>query len=291
MERALKATGLAVGLLGLLLLVAMGARGGHPGTSGHVVTRPVPNSVQDSFITLLGVFYVLAIVAIVVGLLRYKDRWHDPQSSWLKNFVLVLILMGIATAIGYYAITRGHLRQQAAKAQRAQARSGSTPNTIHHLPASPPGRQAHVEWPIVAGIGGLVLLGGVWLYVRSRRRFAPLADEHGLEAEIVSTIETTIDDLRREGDARRAVIAAYASMERTLARHGLARRRSEAPLEYLATILRGLRVRETAVRTLTNLFEYAKFSRHEISPAMKEEAIDALLAIRDDLQRDEARAA
>ncbi len=290
MERGLKATGLAVGLLGLLLLVAMGAREGHPGTSGHVATRPVPNTVQDSFITLLAVVYVLFIVAILVGVFRYRDRWHDPQSSWLKNFVIVLVLMGIATGIGYFAITHSHLRQQAAKVRRAQAGSGNTQNKIHHLPATP-ARQAHVEWPLVAGIGGLVLLAGVWLYVRSRRRLVPLLEEHGLEADLVSAIETTIDDVRREPNPRRAVIAAYALMERTLAKHGLARRRSEAPQEYLANILRGLRVRESAVRSLTQLFEYAKFSRHEISPAMKEEAIEALLAIRDDLQRDEARAA
>jgi hypothetical protein len=108
---------------------------------------------------------------------------------------------------------------------------------------------------------------------------------------MVTAIETTIDDLRSEKDARRAVIAAYAAMERTLARHGLARHRSEAPLEYLANILRGLHVRESAVVSLTRLFEFAKFSGHEVEGVMKEEAIDALVAIRDDLQREEARAA
>jgi hypothetical protein len=129
------------------------------------------------------------------------------------------------------------------------------------------------------------------MYVRSRRRLAPLWEERGLEADMVSAIETTIDDLRNERDARRAVIGAYALMERTLARHGLARDRSEAPLEYLAKILRGLHVRETAVVSLTRLFEYAKFSGHEVGPVMKEDAIEALIAIRDDLQREEARAA
>jgi len=39
------------------------------------------------------------------------------------------------------------------------------------------------------------------------------------------------------------------------------------------------------------LFEYAKFSGHEIDDAMKEEAIEALVAIRDDLQREETIAA
>lgn len=290
MERTLKAAALAAGLVGLLVLVAMAARGTHPGTSGHVATRPVPNSVQDSFITLLAVVYVVFIVAIIVAVFRYKDRWHDPGSSWLKNFVFVLMLMAIVTAFGYYAIQHGHLREQAAKVQRAQVRSGNNHNRISHLPATP-ARQAHFEWPLVLGIGGLVLLGGVWMYVRSRRRLAPLLADHSLEADMVSAIETTIDDLRSEQDARRAVIAAYALMERTLARHGLARHRAEAPLEYLASILRGLRVRESAVVSLTRLFEYAKFSGHEIDDAMKEEAIDALIAIRDDLQREETIAA
>ena len=289
-ERTAKAAGLALGLLGLFVLVAMAARGGHPGTSGHVATRPVPNTVQDSFITLLALAYVVVIVAIVVAFFRHKDRWHDPGSHWLANFVAVCALMAIATAIGYYAMRHGHLREHAAKAQHAQGRPRAGQQRIRHLPATP-ARSAHFEWPLVLGIGGFALLGGIWMYVRSRRRLAPLLEDHDLHADMVSAIETTIDDLRSERDPRRAVIAAYAVMERTLAAHGLARDRSEAPLEYLANILRGLRVRESAVRTLTNLFEYAKFSRHEIDLAMKEEAIDALIAIREDLQRDEAVAA
>ena len=94
-----------------------------------------------------------------------------------------------------------------------------------------------------------------------------------------------------ERDARRAVIAAYAQMERTLAAHGFRRNAAEAPFEYLGRILRGLDVRDSGVRTLTDLFEYAKFSPHEIDAAMKEDAIGALLAIRDDLQRQEELAA
>jgi Domain of unknown function (DUF4129) len=290
MDRALKAAGLAAGLVALLVLVAMAARGEHPGTNGEVATHPVPNSLQDGFITLLAVAYIAAIAAIIVGLFRYKDRWHDPGSRWLSNFVLVCILMAIATGVGYYAITHSHLRERAQKAQRSQAGSRDNQNRVRHVPATP-ARQAHFEWPLVLGIGGFVLLAGVWMYVRRRRMLAPLFEDQSLEADIVTAIETTIDDLRSERDARRAVIAAYALMERTLAAHGLARRRSEAPLEFLATILRGLRVRESAVETLTRLFEYAKFSRHDIDDAMKEEAIDALLAIREDLQRDEAVAA
>jgi hypothetical protein len=275
----------------LLAIVAMAARGTHPGTNGHVTSHPVPNTVQDYFVTLLALVYVVAIVAIVIGFFKYKDRWSDPNSHWLKNFVIELILIAIAGWFAYWLMTHTNLREQAKKVQQAQARQGNgQQQRPRHLPATP-ARAAHFEWPLVAGIGGLVLIGGVWMYVRSRRRLPPLFEERGLEADMVTAIESTIDDLRSEKDARRAVIASYAVMERTLARHGLARHRSEAPLEYLASILRGLHVRESAVVSLTRLFEFAKFSGHEVDAAMKEEAIEALIAIRDDLQRAEARAA
>jgi type II secretory pathway component PulJ len=154
-----------------------------------------------------------------------------------------------------------------------------------------PARTAHFEWPLALAIGGLLLLGGALVYVRGRRPPGALADDETLEAELSATVETTIDDLRRERDPRRAVIAAYAQMERALARHGLRRSPAEAPLEYLARILRGLEVRESAVQMLTGLFELAKFSPHEIDAAMKDDAIAALVAMRDDLERAEELAA
>ena len=69
-------------------------------------------------------------------------------------------------------------------------------------------------------------------------------------------------------------------------RHGLRRMPSETPVEYLRRILLGLTARVDAVQRLTELFEEAKFSRHEIDAPMKHEAIDALRAIRADLQED-----
>ena len=282
MERTLKAGGLAVGIVGLLVVVAMAARGRHPETSGRVSARPVPNTLQDGFMTLLAIAYILVIAAIVVAVIRYRGRWEDPESSWLKNFALVVLLMAIATVIGYFAITHSNLRERAQKAQGGGGQQGQT-RPRSHAPAPVPARQAHFQWPLALGIGGLLLLGGVWVYIRRRRELPPPVDA-SLEEDIVEAIETSIDDLRRERDARKAVIAAYAQMERTLTRHGLGRRRAEAPLEYLGRILRALHVREDAVQTLTDLFEYAKFSPHAVDAAMKEQAIDALRAVRDDPQ-------
>jgi hypothetical protein len=73
-------------------------------------------------------------------------------------------------------------------------------------------------------------------------------------------------------------------MEKILAAHDLPRKPSEAPLEYLRRVLVDLRVTEDSVTKLTALFERAKFSEHEIDASAKEEAIDALVALRDDLR-------
>lgn len=267
----------------------MAARNGHPSTGGRVSSRPVPNTVQDSFVTLLAIAYVIVLAAIVIGFFRYRHRWKEKRSNWLSNFLLVTLLMLVATAIGYYGMTHSNLRHRITQAQTQQAeaqRKGGARLRPRPLPA----REAQFQWPVALGVAGLLLLGGVLIYVRRRGITAPLAAE-SLEAELAATVETTIEDLRNERDARRAVIAAYAQMERTLAAHGLRRNASEAPFEYLGRVLRGFDVRDSAVRTLTALFEYAKFSPHEIDAAMKEEAIVALLAIRDDLQRQEELAA
>jgi Domain of unknown function (DUF4129) len=286
MSRSARTGIFGLGIVGLLVLVAMASRGTHPTIGGQVSTRTVPNSVQDSFITLLATAYALVIAGIVVGIFRYNRRWHDPKSRWLANFALLIALMLIATVAGFYG-TR-HVRLHTGGLPGLQRQSGdrrSTPARPRALGRPIPARTADFQWPLALGVVGLLVLGGLWIYVRRGRELRP-GGEETLEAEMIATVETTIDDLRNEADPRRAVIAAYAQMERTLASHGLRRQASEAPLEYLARVLGRLNVRDSAVRTLTGLFEYARFSPHEIDAAMREDAIGALLAIRDDLQRE-----
>ena len=290
MIRSVRAAAFGLGLLGLLVLVALAARGGHPTASGHVSTRPVPNSVQDSFITLLTIAYVVGIAAILITVFRRRRLFHEPESRWLANFASVCLLMLIATAIGYYAITHHNLghKGKTTQSQRQQG-AGGMQGRGHLQPLH--ARPAHFEWPVLAGVAGLVLLGGVYVYVRNRRRPAAGGGETTLEADMAAAVTATIDDLRNERDPRRAVIGAYSQMEQVLASHGMRRAAAEAPLEYLARILRVLHVRESAVQSLTALFEYAKFSPHEIDAAMKAEAIAALVVVRDDLQAEQELAA
>lgn len=287
MRRELKATALGLGIVGLLLIVALAARGGHPSGNGRVTQRTVPHAVEDSLVTLIAILYVVLIVAAVIAAFRFRGAWREPNSHWLRNFCIALALMGLII-FGYWAIAR--------RPPAEQPKGLRIGHELRPVDVPPRGRvpirHAKFSWPIAFGFAGLVLVGGTLVFLLVRRP-QPLPLERGgtVEEDLAQAVETTIEDLRRERDARRAVIAAYANMERILASHRFARRRAETPFEYLARILSGLDVRESAVRSLTQLFEYAKFSAHEIDSAMKEEAIAALEDVRDDLRRKETLAA
>jgi hypothetical protein len=276
----LRASGLALLILGFLVLVTLAASGGRPTLHGHLAARPVPNTLQDSWVTLVTITYAVVIVGVLLTVFRRRRGWQDPGSHWLRNYCIILVFMALFTGIGYFVITHGHFRErlQNQQAQQGQART-RRPVPLKALPA----RHAHFQWPLALGLGALVLLGGVWVVRRERGR-EPAAPEASVEEELARAIGSTIDDLRREPDARRAVIAAYANMERILASHGLSRGRAEVPFEYLARVLRVLQVNESSIRSLTELFEYAKFSPHEIDETMKEQAIESLVAVKEDLE-------
>jgi hypothetical protein len=129
---------------------------------------------------------------------------------------------------------------------------------------------------VVVGIAGSMML---LIYRRRREEEEPDA----MRVTVAEVLSETLDDLVREPDPRRAVIGAYAKMERTLAARGLPREESEAPDEYLGRILAVVGASGHSVRRLTRLFERARFSEHEIDGRMKDDAIDSLSGLRAEL--------
>ena len=251
----------------------------------------MPTSLQDSLVTLIAIAYVLTILGLIYGLVRFRGDWVPRRSHWLRNFLLTLALMAIIVPVGYRALVDSPIREIAKKAQKQRQQQGNPSGRAPDKRPKPiPARTAEFNWALALALGGLVIIGGA-LFLLRRRPLPPAAQGLSVAEELSLVAAASIEDLRRERDARKAVIAAYANMEHVLAAHGLPRGRAEAPFEYLARILRELEVRENAVRELTELFEYAKFSRHEIDTAMKEKAIAAFAALRDDLQTDRAVAA
>ena len=123
-----------------------------------------------------------------------------------------------------------------------------------------------------------IIVVGTWLNIRDRP--AGSGTGNPLSAVLAGAVDVTLEALAREPDPRRAVIAAYAAMERALAGAGVGRVRSEAPLEYLRRVLAEASVAPDDVRTITDLFQLAKFSRHPVDEPMRRRAIAALQQVR-----------
>jgi hypothetical protein len=267
----------AAGLLVLLVLTAVGSRQeGWRGDGGTL--RDVPHTVIDLAYTLV----VLVVIAVgMLLLLRVRRSWPKFQPRPAGSWVTVVFLITFAVIVAYVLATTevGHrLSELLGNASRA-GQQGNDPAGVEDPGGA--GRDPQFQWWLAL----LVAAGAIGGYVWYRRRRRPRSKEsRELAEELELVLTETLDDLESEPDPRRAVIRAYARMETVLAAHGLPRNPSEAPLEYLARVLRELHVRAAAAHALTELFERAKFSQHEIDLAMKEEAIAALATVRDDLK-------
>jgi uncharacterized protein with PIN domain len=136
---------------------------------------------------------------------------------------------------------------------------------------------------LVAG-GALLaalLVGLLALLARRRAEVAAVEEEQ----VVIEAVEESLEDLRRERDVRRAIIACYARMERALEHAGSARRPAEAPFEYLVRVLERITANGPAARALTELFERAKFSVEPVGDREKQQAIDALELLRVEVSR------
>ncbi len=288
MSRTAKAGSLALGLIGLLIVVALAARGGHPSGNGQFVSRAVPATLQDSLVTLLAIAYVVAIVAVIVVFFKRRPLQAPRESHWLRNYLGVLAFMLVATLFGSWAIRHGVFRHTDQKPVPVQGK----PRPENGLTELPPGatRPAHFQWPLALGLSVLSSSAACSCTFGSAarlRRVEPNGSRPSLHGP----------SRRRSKISGASATLAVPSSPHTPTwnafspTHGLARTPAEAPLEYLARVLRTLHVRESAVQSLTGLFEYAKFSEHDIDTTMKDDAIAALIAVRDDLQVEERAAA
>ncbi len=272
-------------LVVLLLLIAYTSRSGF----GHgSQAQPTPGYVDWA----VSVFLVLFVLMIPVAVYAYTVQMREFRaqrerrsysSRVLRGLAVIFALMLVGFVIAYL---RKHGLQLVSLRNLVGGAQGAGRNAHGTLKATP--YNPSFQWPVLWVTLALFAIGGV-IWWRWRGAAQPVAEwsspDDSIADDVAASITDALDDLEAEPDARRAVIAAYARMERVLARHGLRRQASETPVEYLRRILLGLTARTDAVTRLTGLFEQAKFSRHAIDAAMKQDAIDSLRAIRDDLQR------
>jgi hypothetical protein len=279
---ALRALAPGVLVLALVGFVAIASRGSRPAGAGE--TRRPADALLDIFFSFALVALIPAAAMLVWGLMQRREIAERVASGRFRRTGLVTFL-AVAAAIGVFGYWR--LRDPrlptSEQLEDVIVPRGGPPTSIGDGDP-PPAYEAEFAWIPVIVVVVLAALGLAAAHVSARRRRRRSADEDAVAHALVEVLEGTLDDLRAEVDPRKAVIAAYARLERTLALHGFARTAAETPEEYLARILPRLAIDRRSIRRLTDLFTRAKFSQHDVDAGMKEEAIEALAQVRDELR-------
>ncbi len=285
--RLTRALLLAAATAALVALIAVSAGGYRLGGSSSAHASPYA---VDAILSILVALYIIAAIIVIVamfwsGLEVRRKQKQKPRSQRIWRTIVLLLVGAVLVVVAAHRYNlRAHPRPPAeTPAAGATTKSGRGKKSGTHKE-----RQAHIRLvPLVAVLGaGGIAVGAFLLAERRRRRRLP--KDWRIAEALSDVLDETLDDLRAETDPRRAVIAAYARMERALAAHGIPRRRFEAPHEYLGRVLSELTGGALAARRLTALFERARFSPHEIDARMKSEAVDAIESLQADLAAVEA---
>jgi hypothetical protein len=263
-----------------LVLVALAARsyqpfGGEPGDE-----RAGSTIFLDSTFTIVLVLAAVYVAIVLWVLLRRPRRPQRRGSSTYSALLTFLLIFGFAL-IGGRALLQ--YDRQPGNEEGSDSAFPTQVQPGQPVPEKEPDRAPRVVWPLAVGFGALIAAAIVVAVLADRRRRRTDVLTPDQLRELGEALDEAIDDLRRDPDPRRAVIAAYARMEQALTVYGLPRRSSEAPYEYLSRVARELEA-EQPVAALTELFEVAKFSEHSVDEPMRGRAIDALTAVRQEVR-------
>jgi len=275
-------------LTALLVLVAVGSRAHRPAGGSGAPPADAAGLLGNYFLLALAILLPFgALLVLWAFAYRPEERRSEDRTGWKRTLVAIAVMVGLLV-LAFSIAGPVHVRPL------------HTPVTLrpgHHPPASSgggarvaPNGGSGFDW-LSFYVFGTVLLGLVIVVVGAivtyRRRSEELSTEAKLAAALDEILKDTLHDLHEERDPRRAVIRAYARMEKTFAAYGVPRRPAEAPFEYLARVLERVDVSSYEVERLTNLFAWAKFSSHEIDEGMKDEAVVALASLRAELEHEE----
>ena len=279
-----RATRVALPALIVLVLVAIVAAAATGSVSrGSSATRAPSGTLLDALFTLSLLAVVAGAILLVYGLFQRKEIARQMASGRYPRFTLVGFLAFVVLVTAVVSLFKRPWDLSNANEEGALGGRDVVPVTPGDT--EPVNRyEPHLSWITIAALIGLVVAAGV-AYVISGRRARGARDPRAeLAQDLAGVLDDALEDLRSEADPRRAIIAAYARLERVLAANGIARHSFETSDEYLVRVLQDLELRPDAIARLTELFTQAKFSHHDVDSTMKESAIEALGQVRGELR-------
>lgn len=287
-SRRLVLSGIA--LTALLAVVALASHAHRPGGGTGGGSAQTPKLIFEYGATVMFILMPFGILTVLwvasFGRRQKLLEGGSVGSQFRTIFTFALVAIPIAFLIRHFVTIHANPKQTGAGGSGLG--NGNAKLQSDHAATG----QFHWVVALIVGLALFILVASLAAAVVWKRMHGDDWErEAALSVALDEVLADTLDDLRAERDPRRAVIRAFARMEKTFAAHNVEREPSETPREYVERALDRLGVSSASVRQLTNLYERAKFSRLEIDETMKADAIDALAGLRAELVEPDARAA
>jgi hypothetical protein len=222
------------------------------------------------------------IVIVLARLRRHAPPLPSPETLWdrIRRAVTFVATLALIVLLVHYG--RDFLRRLQERIAELQFGQGLGEIDVEAIPDS-------VLSPLASDLVSILILlvamatlaGAGWIAyaVRFGGIEAPDAAD-GTPAELAAAVEESLDDLGNGGEPRQAIIRCYARFELALAKVRLPRRPWQTATEFMHSVLRSMPLPAEQVSGLTSLFELAKFSDHVLGEAERDEAWQALSAIK-----------
>jgi hypothetical protein len=279
-----------VALTALLAAVAVASRAHRPGGGSGGGSADTGRVVFEYAASVMFVLFPLGAL-FVLWVLSMGRRQKLIEDTGLRRNVVTALTIGVLI-LPATLLVRHFVKYDGGGAAQRPSAPGTLTNGRARDAAQ--NKQPEFQW-LPALIVGSLIFGvagaGAIAVVLKRQRGADWDREAELMHALDEVLGDTLEDLRAERDPRKAVIGAYARMEKLFAAHQVPREEAETPQQYVERVLALLQVSSFAVRRLTELYERARFSPHTVDAGMKDDAIAALEGLRAELNADTAVAA
>jgi hypothetical protein len=245
--------------------------------------------------TAVGAVFAVVLAALLTAtLIRGQRAGRRPQPepatvARLRRWLRALLTAGLI-AVVILTLISAHLHLFGGSRPRPPL-PATQPNIRPHALASPKiGAPANslplVLWGLLIALGLAAVVFGLVMVLRQRRPITvlPPGEVEFDPDELRTAVTSGRAALRELDDARAAIIACYVAMEKSLARQGAARAAADTPDELLSRATAEGIVHGPAASRLTRLFYEARFSRHRLTDADREQADHALDELADELR-------
>jgi len=228
---------------------------------------------------------------------QVHDGGHRPAPTSMRPLSILfgaLLAMLLVLALAF-ASTRSSSVESADRSVEVQQQSEpsapgasddrSAGEEIVAVDAEPAADESSIDLRTIAYVlAALIIASLVARRVTGRSRSVPTpaAIPDDATAERLAVVGDLIETLRSEPDPRRAIQRAFEALSSGFERPELRRLSNETSSAWLQRVLGASASTDTdePLRSLTSLFELARYSDTEIGEPMRAQAIDALVVIR-----------